>query len=165
MTRIGVLSDTHLQGFRNGAGILEGIADRWFDKVEIVLHAGDLVDPDVLLGLGDRRVYCVRGNVDPPTAGVPQSRVLEIGGFRIGLIHGWGAPEKVADKVMREFEGSNLHCLVFGHTHRPVCERRNGLLLFNPGSPTEPRGTACHSVGLLTLDATVEGRIINLDAD
>lgn len=165
LIRAGVLSDTHLNGFSEGGALLERLAERYFRDTEVILHAGDLVDPDVLLGLADRKVYLVRGNLDPPQRGVPQRRIIELGGFRIGLIHGWGAPQGLAEKVLRAFHGEELDCLVFGHSHYPCCERREGVLLFNPGSPTDRRQAPWHSVGVLELGETIEGRIINIDAD
>ena len=162
---VGVLADTHLQGFHQGGRLLERLAARYFSAARVILHAGDVVDPDVLLGLTGHTLHVVRGNVDPPQPGVPLRRIVELGGFRIGLMHGWGAPEEVAGKVLREFHGEKLDCLVFGHSHYPCCERRDGVLLFNPGSPTDRRRAPWHSVGLLELGATIEGRIINIDAD
>ena len=163
--RVGVLSDTHLQGFSQGGAVIERLAARYFRDAEIILHAGDLVDSDVLLGLSDRTVYRVRGNLDPPERGVPQRRIVELGGFRIGMVHGWGAADGLAEKVLREFRGERLDCLVFGHSHAPCCDRRDGILLFNPGSPTDRRRAPWHSVGILELGAAIEGRIINIDAD
>ena len=163
--RVGVLSDTHLQGFSPGGRVMEKLAARYFRDAEVILHAGDVVDPDVLLGLNDHQLFLVRGNLDPPRRGVPQRRVIELGGFRIGLIHGWGAPAGLPERVLREFRDETLDCLVFGHSHFPYCERREGVLLFNPGSPTDRRQAPWHSVGLLELGATIEGRIINIDTD
>ena len=165
MMRVGVLSDTHLQGFSQGGAVIEALAGRYFRDVAAILHAGDLVDPDVLLGLGDRTIYRVRGNLDPPERGLPQRRVLELGGFRIGMVHGWGTPDGIVEKVLREFRGERLDCLVFGHSHFPCCELRDGILLFNPGSPTDRRRAPWHSVGILELGDTLSGRIINIDAD
>jgi len=163
MIRIGVLSDTHLHGFNQGGAVIERLAQRYFRDARIILHAGDIVDPDVLLPLVDRRIYSVRGNLDPPRRGVPDRRIIEVGGFRIGLIHGWGTAEGLEEKVLGEFHAEDLDCLVFGHSHVPLCVRRDGLLLFNPGSPTDRRQAPFHSVGLLELGATIEGRIINID--
>lgn len=165
MIRIGVISDTHLHNLVEGGSILERLVERCFRHTDLLLHAGDVVDPDVLAVLGDRPLYLVRGNLDPPVRGVPQKRVVEVGGFRIGLIHGWGAPDGLPEKVLGEFRGDKLDCLVFGHSHMPCCERRDGVLLFNPGSPTDRRQAPFHSLGLLEVGKTIEGRIINIDLE
>jgi len=54
--------------------------------------------------------------------------------------------------------------VVFGHSHIPVNEWHDGLLLFNPGSPTDRRRQPKHTMGLLRLvDGTIEGQIIPLE--
>lgn len=163
MLRIGVLSDTHFKSLGHGLPLLQRLIAGPFREVEIVLHAGDLVQPDILLAFVDRTVHAVRGNMDGPESDLPLRRVLEIGGFRIGLIHGWGAPEGLEERLVPEFKGEELHCLVYGHSHRPVCHRRDGILFFNPGSPTDQRWAPYPSVGLLELDRTIEGRILSLE--
>jgi len=161
--RIGVLSDTHIQDVKEGITFLAFLGERYFEGVDVVLHAGDVVNPDILMAFSDRTVHVVRGNVDPVVAGIPQRKVIEIAGFRIGLIHGWGAPDSLEDRVLRAFQGDRLDCLVFGHSHYPVCRRREGILLFNPGSATDRRRAPFHSVGLLELGpGGIEGRIIEL---
>lgn len=161
--KIGVLSDTHLQDFKTGISFLQTLADRYFDGIEVILHAGDVVHPDVLFAFGDRTVHVVRGNMDPVTKGIPARKVIDVAGFRIGLIHGWGSPESLEDRVLREFQGEHLDCLVFGHSHYPVCRRRQGVLLFNPGSATDRRRAPFHSLGVLELGPLgIEGRIIEI---
>ena len=75
-----------------------------------------------------------------------------------------GVPaEGLAERVRREFAGTPLDCLVFGHSHVPLCQWHDGLLLFNPGSATDRRGMPYESVGLLEVeDGKVHGRIISL---
>jgi hypothetical protein len=161
--KIGVLSDTHIQEARQGNAFLHALAERHFADAEIILHAGDVINPDILMAFADRIVHVVRGNMDPFVKGIPNRKVIEVGGFRIGLIHGWGAPDTLEERVLREFRGDLLDCLVFGHSHHPLCRRRDGVLLFNPGSPTDRRWAPFHSVGILELGDTIEGRIIRLD--
>lgn len=161
--RIGVLSDTHIQDISEGIPFLQSLAERYFAGAGIILHAGDIVNPDVLMAFADRTVHVVRGNMDSSAGDLPYRKIIEVGGFRIGLIHGWGAPATLEERVQREFKEERLDCLVFGHSHHPVCHRRDGLLLFNPGSPTDRRWAPFHSVGLLELGTSIEGRIIRLD--
>ena len=61
------------------------LAEREFAGIETILHAGDVVNPDVLLAFADRTVHVVRGNMDPAVSGIPSRKIIEIGGFRIGL--------------------------------------------------------------------------------
>jgi len=161
--KIGVLSDTHIQDLQEGIRFLESLAERYFKGVDVILHAGDVVNPDILMAFSNRTVHVVRGNVDPVISGIPHRKVIEIAGFRIGLIHGWGAADTLEDRVLREFQGDRLDCLVFGHSHYPVCRRRDAILLFNPGSATDRRRAPFHSLGLLELGSGgIEGRIIEI---
>ncbi len=160
---IGVLSDTHFTDPFEGAGFFRRLCESCFADASIILHAGDLVHPDALLGFGDCPVYAVRGNMDPSARELPLRRVVEIGPFRIGMIHGWGAPEGLEERVLAEFSDERLDALVYGHSHRPVCHLRKGLLLLNPGSPTDRRQAPTHTVGLLDVGETLTGRIVSLD--
>lgn len=162
MTRIGVLSDTHIASMRHGGAQICALVDEHFADVSMILHAGDIIDPDLLLHFAPREVYAVRGNLDPAVAGLPQKRMIEVGGFRIGLIHGWGDPGTLVSRVMAEFADASLDCLVFGHSHQPLCQRRGNMLLFNPGSPTDRRSAPFHSIGLLEIDNSIRGRIIRV---
>jgi len=162
MTRIGVLSDTHITSMAHGGAWLCALVNTHFPDVTTILHAGDIVDPDILLHLAPRDVLAVRGNLDPNLPELPHKRIIEVEGFRIGLVHGWGAPTGIVDRVLAEFVDDALDCLVFGHSHQPLCERRGNLLLFNPGSPTDRRSSPYHSVGLLEIGTRIRGRIIRI---
>lgn len=163
MVRIGVLSDTHIVDLPAGLVFLQHLQENYFQEAGLILHAGDLVDPGILLGFAGATVYAVRGNLDPPAPELPARRILTLGGFRIGLIHGWGGPDQIESRILREFQGDQLDCLVYGHSHQPVCHRKDGILLFNPGSATDRRWAPFHSVGLLEIGATIEGRILRID--
>ena len=163
MVRIGVLADTHMGSLQEGLPLLRRLLAGPFREVSVIFHAGDLIDPDILHVFADRTVYAVRGNMDGTAHDLPLRRVVEIGGCRIGLLHGWGAPEGLEERIAREFSGERLDCLVYGHSHQPVCHWREGVLFFNPGSPSDRRWAPYHSVGLLEVGKTIEGHILRLE--
>jgi hypothetical protein len=102
--------------------------------------------------------------MDPAAPGFPHQRVVEVDGVRIGLIHGWGPPAGLAARVRAAFAGTRLDCLVFGHSHMPLCRWEGALLLFNPGSATDRRGQPSTSVGILEVEGgVIAGRIVLLD--
>lgn len=159
MVRIGVLSDTHVP---TRAKALPPVLFEAFRGVAMILHAGDLTTRDVLDELeAIAPVHAVRGNVDPPEVArlLPARRVIEVEGVKIGLIHGDGPSRaKTPERALKAFDG--VQCVVFGHTHIPLCERRGGVLLFNPGSPTDRRGQPRYSYGFLTVaGGRVDGEI------
>ncbi len=161
--RIGVLSDTHLPGSSDAQDFLLGLVESVLAPVDMILHAGDLVSPDLLSVFDAYSFHTVRGNMDPVIADVPLKKIINVGGFTIGLIHGWGPPGGLAERAFAEFSSVALDCLVYGHSHRPACYRQHGVLFFNPGSATDKRSMDHHSVGLLEIGDDIQGTIIRLD--
>ncbi len=159
MTRIGVISDTHLLEMDPG---LEQRLQQIWGEVSLALHAGDLVRLAVLDGLPAPRVEAVRGNMDDHVVSqsLPDRRVLEVEGRSIGLIHGWGAPVGLSGRVRESFTG--VDAIVFGHSHRPMNAVKDGVLMFNPGSASRNFFGGA-SVGVLTVGPEgVTGEIIKL---
>ena len=158
--KIGVISDTHLS---KPTSQLAELPYTVFADVTMILHAGDLTELEVLGAFSDKEVVAVSGNMDSMDVRnqLPSERVLEIGGFRIGLTHGWGHPFGVPKKIADTF--GDVDVIVYGHSHRPDNQIRNGILFFNPGafSGGFPL-TRKRSVGILTLEEQVSGEIIKL---
>ncbi|MBW2504892.1 MAG: metallophosphoesterase [Deltaproteobacteria bacterium] len=162
--RVGVISDSHLRDTAESILLLEGLIESYLQPIDVLLHAGDLIAPGLLDHFEGFPVYAVRGNMDPATTDLPYKRIVQIGPVRIGLIHGWGPAGGLEQAVLNEFSDNRLDCLVYGHTHRPVCHHKGGLLFFNPGSPTDKRGMKYHTVGLLEIAGTeIRGKIIQID--
>ncbi len=159
--RIGVISDTHLTCSNE---TIESVAEFHFTDVDLIVHAGDIVDADVLDVFNRKKVYAVCGNMDLKSVRrtYPQKLVLEIEGCRIGVIHGWGSPFGIEKKLIKEFK--NIDCLIYGHTHRAANHENDGVLCFNPGSPTDRTFTDRRTVGILEIDndKTIQGHIIEL---
>jgi putative phosphoesterase len=129
--KIGVLSDTHM--FRPSEAFRRQV-EFCFAETEVILHAGDLTDLSVLDVFKGKELYAVHGNMCHGSVrnSLPHSRVVEIGGFRIGLTHGMGIHSHIEDHLIRLFDG--VDCIVSGHTHRPACHHLYGILFVNPGS-------------------------------
>ena len=163
--RIVVLSDTHLGDRRQGP--LPAPVERSLAEADLILHGGDLTTAGLLDELGGYApVAGVLGNMDGPdvAARLPVECVVEADGVRIGMVHIPGPDDGRRERLRERFPDCRV--VVFGHTHIPVCEDRNGLLLLNPGSPTERRRGPFHSFAELEVaDGTVAAaRIIPLDA-
>ena len=158
--KIGILSDTHLKGFPEQ--LSESITHHFRD-VDMVLHAGDVVESTVLDYFADRDVRAVAGNMDSWQLKErnPVKMVLPVEGFKVGLIHGWGSPVGIEDRVRREFD--TIDVLVYGHTHNPSSHIRDGVLFFNPGSPTCKRFTAHNTIGILELGERITPHIITIE--
>jgi len=150
--RIGVVSDTHATSFvQLPDTILTALAE-----VDLIIHAGDFVAKDVLDGLKRLgEVKAVRGNVDSEELKqiLLEKELLVIEGRRIGIIHGWGSPYGIDDRVGKMFEDVDI--IVYGHSHYSQNEVKKGILFFNPGQ-------ARNSFGILTVGKEVRGEIIKL---
>jgi uncharacterized protein len=160
--KIGVISDTHIPGLSRD--IPKAVYDG-FKEVDLILHAGDLVEIKFLEKLRKiKKTVAVSGNMDSrEVASVLRPKeIIEAGNYRIGLIHGWGPPEGLAQRMLLEFKADRLDCIVFGHSHKPTNEIIKGILLFNPGSPTDKIFTAYSSYGILEITDKIAGKIIKL---
>lgn len=164
MMKIGILSDTHLESLAEATALAEFLMNGPFADVDAIMHAGDMVIPEFVDCFHPLACYAVRGNMDDFLSGIPQKRVVGFEGKRIGLMHGWGPRGGLEKRVIAEFTDKQIDCLVYGHSHYPVCEQKGNLLLFNPGSPVDRRSAPNHTVGVLTIDDDgIRGEIINLD--
>ena len=156
---IGVVADTHLRSSRVALprALVDGLAG-----VDLILHAGDIVTEDAL-GLFEQLapVRAVAGNNDEPSlkAGLPLRRFLRLGPFRLGMLHGHGAGRLTARQAAEQTMAPLVDIVVFGHSHRAVRERLGDVLLFNPGSPTDPRWEPRASFGLLHVGDGVDAEI------
>jgi putative phosphoesterase len=158
--RIGVLSDTHLHRIGRDFKI---IYDRYLRDVDAILHAGDFTASDVVAFLSKKPFHGVQGNMDSLEVKVslPEKKVIEIGGYRIGLIHGWGSSEGLEERITGEFQG--VDAIVFGHSHKPVNHRREGILFFNPGTAAGFSSKGIHTLGILECGDEIRGEIIAID--
>ncbi|HEY7833348.1 MAG TPA: metallophosphoesterase family protein [Ktedonobacterales bacterium] len=149
--RIGVIADTHIPG---KARAVPDAVLRLFDDeaVELILHAGDLSALAVLNQLeAYAPVVAVQGNVELPEVvrALPLTRELVVGGCAIGVVHDLGGRQHHARNARRLFPAARV--VIFGHSHIPLIEDRDGLLLLNPGSATDRRRQPQCTVALLTI--------------
>jgi uncharacterized protein len=152
MIRVGVLSDTHMTIVNSD---FRRIMKTMFHDVDMVFHAGDMTSMEVFDYLSNWDLRAVRGNMDDfkLKALLPDKRIEEIEGMRIGIMHGRGSPDGIEELVLSEFQGVDL--IVFGHSHVPASVVRKGTRLFNPGSL---RGSYSYpgSVGIIEIDSGIQ---------
>ncbi len=161
--RILVVSDTHVPV------LARKLPDQLLEEVQAcsaILHAGDLVSSGLLDQL-TRLVptYAVHGNQDSPTvrARLSSQRIVSLGNWKIGIVHGHeGTGMYTEDRAFNSFALERVDVIVFGHSHQPMIIKRDGILMFNPGSPTAGRGGQGNTYGLLELGDSVDSRIVRL---
>ncbi|MDP3804895.1 MAG: metallophosphoesterase family protein [Candidatus Omnitrophota bacterium] len=159
--KILVLSDTHIP--RTTHDFPQEIYDA-IEGADMILHAGDFVEKDVLDKLKSLRpTTAVYGNMDAASLHnvLNQKEVIEVDSLKIGLIHGYGAPADLIDTVKSQFKG--MDAIVFGHSHAPINIMKDGILFFNPGSPTDKIFAKTNSYGILEVTGKkIEGKIITI---
>lgn len=143
-----VLADTHIP--RRAKSLPEKLLPH-LEDADLILHAGDLMEPsllDVLESCAPTRA--VRGNLDPPHPKLPETLDLDLGGVRLAMVHDSGPRKGRRNRMRRRFPEARV--VVFGHSHIPFLEDDEGLLLLNPGSPTDKRRQPEFTFALLRVE-------------
>lgn len=157
--KIIVLADTHSRPLPKG--LMEDLP-----SADLILHAGDIADAEVYQGLkAVKEIRAVCGNMDGMDlrAFLPQQLVFECEGVKIGLAHGEGNADGIIPRLLKVFEGAGVQVIVFGHSHVPHQSTVNGILFFNPGSPTDTVRSPYLSYGVLDVkNGKVKARIVKL---
>lgn len=157
--KIGVVSDTHSQEIP--PQLLNELK-----KMDLIIHAGDFctaADLDTFKRLGE--VKAVYGNMDGEDLRevLPRRQIIEADGVTIGVFHGEGSPEQLLEVVQKEFKGTKVDAVVFGHSHQPMNERIDKILFFNPGSPNDLVFAPYRSYGILEIKAgKITGKIVRI---
>ena len=148
---IGVISDTH--------GLLRPEALAALQGSQRIIHAGDIGRPEILKRLSEiAPVTAVRGNVDRESwaRNIPETNVLEVNGISIYVLH-------ILESLDLKPEFAGISAVIYGHSHVPKQETKNGVLYFNPGSAGPRRFKLPVTIGKLRLDAgKVRSEIIQL---
>lgn len=120
--RIGIISDTH--------GLLRPEAQQALAGVKLIIHAGDVGAPEILIQLKlIAPVFAVRGNVDtqPWAQQLPATSVVEISGFNFYVLH------NLRDLDLKP-QAAGFHAVISGHTHQAEERYVSEVLYLNPGS-------------------------------
>jgi putative phosphoesterase len=152
--RVGVVSDTHLPRF--GPRLPDALSDGLrAERVGLIVHLGDFTGVDVpALFEAVAPLEAVSGNNDPPAlrARFGQRKVIRVAGARLGLIHGDGRRGTTVTRSQDAFADGEVDVVCFGHSHRPLCERRGSAWLLNPGSPTDKRSEPRYSYAIIDIE-------------
>ncbi len=129
--KAGILSDTHLS---DPGGDFQELVTRCFGDCDIILHAGDLTSLKVLEAFSDKPVHAVHGNMCDAASyrALPRDTTITLLRYTVGLTHGAHLGHDIENQLWSLFPGAD--CMIYGHTHRPVCHRQAGVLIINPGS-------------------------------
>jgi putative phosphoesterase len=158
--RVGILSDTHVPAIQKA---LPSKIFELFQGVDLILHAGDIVELSVLDELRlIAPVEAVAGNMDTSEVHLtlPVKKTLSLGKFKVGLIHGKYRIDIQREMIRKEF--SDVDLIVYGHSHTPFWGKVDDLYFLNPGSPTDKRYAPYNSVALLDIGEELNAEIIRI---
>lgn len=148
---LGIISDTH--------GLLRPQAIDALRGSDYILHAGDVGAPEILESLAQLAPFsAIRGNVDTASWArkLPVTEVVEAGGISIYMLHDLG-------QLDLKPEAAGFRVVVYGHSHQPQMEEKEGVLYFNPGSAGPRRFKLPVSVGRLRIENNeVHGELVAL---
>jgi uncharacterized protein len=121
-TLVGVISDTH--------GLLRPEAVAALKGVDLIIHAGDVGTPQVLDALRKLApTFVVRGNIDKAhwAEALPATAEVEVGGLLFYVLHD-------ISELGLDPAAVGYAAVVYGHSHQPSIDMREGVLFLNPGS-------------------------------
>jgi hypothetical protein len=148
---VGLISDTH--------GLLRPEALAALQRSVLIIHAGDVGRPDVLVRLREvAPTFGVRGNIDtqPWAAALPMTEAVEAGPHLVWVLH------DIAQLDLDPTVG--FAAVVYGHSHKPSIETRDGVLYVNPGSAGPRRFGLPVTVARLRINgADIYPEIVDLD--
>jgi uncharacterized protein len=151
MQHIGVISDTH--------GLLRPQAVEALRGSSLIIHAGDVGVAEILDELRNiAPVFAVRGNVDRGAwaSALPESEIVEVETGLVYVLH------DIATLGL-DPPTAGFRAVIYGHSHQPKSETREGVLYFNPGSAGPRRFSLPVTVGRLTLSGNaLQAEIIEL---
>lgn len=149
---IGVVSDTH--------GLMRPEVLAALAGSDLILHGGDVGSVDVLDALHQiAPTYAVRGNVDTDTWGrtLPLTQVVTVGHRLFYVLH-------QRDHLSLNPGAAGFSAVIFGHSHRPLAELKNGVLFLNPGAAGPRRFRLPVSIARIEVQgAELTWEIVELD--
>ena len=145
--KIAVISDSHYDASSVNA------VKKYLNDVDIIIHCGDGA-PDIKLLEKDfsGEIYAVKGNCDI-TSEYPVQRLLEIMGIKIFITHGHMYNVKYEYNTIF-YKGKEVEAdiILFGHSHKALISKHDGIVMMNPGSITLPYGTMKKTIGIIEID-------------
>ena len=150
--RVGLISDTH--------GLLRPEAKAFLAGCQHIVHAGDIGNFSILEELrAVAELSAIRGNNDRESwaAQIPETQRVRIGGVLMYVVHDRAS-------LLDQPPPAGARIIVAGHSHKPLIEKRGGVLFVNPGSAGPRRFTLPVAAGELEIhpQGTVRARVVDL---
>lgn len=158
---IAVIADTHANHLDELAPDLRSA----LLQTDFIIHLGDYTSHELLEELRSLSpIYAIAGNHDDPCLRqeLADMEVIEVAGKRLGLIHGLTFPFGSHRRMKSWFKTHHPDAILYGHTHLALSKQLGKTFIFNPGTATGQFPAYRSSIGILTLDGSINGKIIHL---
>ena len=157
--KIAVISDTH--SLPLPPRLISALSE-----VDLIIHAGDICDPDTLKDLKRmKEVKAVQGNMCDTVLKkkLPLKEYFDCEGVQIGIYHGHGPNRDALVNAQEKFKDDPVDIIIFGHSHQALNKEIDGILFFNPGSPNDVLKARFFSYGLIEIrNGKIHAEIIKL---
>ena len=151
-TVVGLISDTHV--------LLRPQSIDALRVSDLIIHAGDIGKLEVIDQLrAVAPTIAVRGNVDIQAwaAEFPMTEAVKVGELTFWVLH-------EISQLDLDPTAAGFAAVVYGHSHQPSVETRDGVMYINPGSAGPRRFKLPVTVARVRFtDREIKPEIINLD--
>ena len=132
--KILIVSDTHRKN-ENYLKVLQLVG-----KLDMVIHLGDVEGSEYTIReAAGCPVEMIAGNNDF-FSDLPTEKTLQIGRYRVMITHGHQYYIGMGNEMLKEEAIANgVDIVMYGHTHRPVIDISDDIIMLNPGSLSYPR--------------------------
>ena len=136
-------------------------------KTDGIICAGDFTSKEVYdkLKSANKNLIAVRGNCD--RLNLPDVTSFEEKGKKIGIIHSHHLGRGNINAIFELAKSRGFDILIFGHTHKPLIEKKESILLINPGSANGIESGRGESSGktyvILELNGEPKAKIERID--
>lgn len=151
MQRIMIVSDTH----KRHGNLMEALYNE--GKIDMLIHLGDIEgEEDIITDMAGCKVLMVPGNNDY-YARYDKEIETKIGKYKVLLTHGHYYYVSLDLQVIKqECKSRGFDIVMFGHTHRPLIDIGEDVILINPGSISYPR-QADHRPTYIMMEVADDG--------
>ncbi|MFY9402751.1 MAG: metallophosphoesterase family protein [Candidatus Omnitrophota bacterium] len=162
--KIVVVSDTHI------CGEIKDFPGNLLDDIksaDLVIHTGDFTEVECFQSLKAlaKDLQAVHGNMDSEELKkrLPAKSLFNVGGYKIAITHGSGAPLNIISVLSNAFKADNPDIIIFGHTHTAFNKKINDTLYFNPGSLFDRFYAEFNSYGIIEINGGINARIVKIN--
>ncbi|MBG0764166.1 MAG: metallophosphoesterase [Tissierellales bacterium] len=155
--RIAVISDTH----RITNSIIEELKDKSYD---LIIHLGDFIkDAEKIEEILEVEIIKIKGNCDFREFDGDEEIIRVFKNKKFLITHGHRYRVKYnLDNLFYRAKELEVDGVLFGHTHNSFNENIEGVIFFNPGSPSNPRGSYDKTYGIIEIDDFIDSKIIHI---